>query len=70
MTSTIRSDFNWVYKPYNLKTLVYTSVVPPAPVIVVIIVVVIVVVVVVLIDLSLSSFLLLVMREKIYPLRY
>jgi len=44
----IRSDFNWVYKPYNLKTLVYTSVVPPAPV-----------VVVALIDLSSSSFLLL-----------
>ena len=56
--STIRSDFNWVYKPYNLKTLVYTSVVPPAPVIVV--------VVVTLIDLSLSSFLLPVIREKVY----
>ena len=50
--STIRSDFNWVYKPYNLKTLVYISVVPPAPVVVV-------VVVVALIDLSSSSFLLL-----------
>ena len=40
----------------------YTSVVPPAPVIAVIVVVAIVA----LIDLSLSSFLLLVIREKIY----
>jgi hypothetical protein len=37
-----------VYKPHNLETLVYTSVIPPAPV----------VVVVALIDLSSSSFLL------------
>ena len=51
-----------MYKPYNLKTLVYTSIVPPAPVIAVIVVVAIVA----LIDLSLSSFLLPVMREKIY----
>ena len=52
---------------YNLKTLVYTSAVPPAPVVVVIVVVVVVVVVVVaLINLSSSSFLLPVMREKIY----
>ena len=38
-----------MYKPYNLKTLVYISVVSPAPV---------VVVVIALIDLSSSSFLL------------
>ena len=49
---------------YNLKTLVYTSAVPPAPVVVVIVVVV--VVVVALINLSSFSFLLPVMREKIY----
>ena len=43
------------------------SAVPPAPVVIVIVVVVIVVVIVVaLINLSLSSFLLLVTREKIY----
>ena len=64
MTSIIRSDFNRAYKLYNLKTPVYTSVVPLAPVIVV--VVVVVVVVVALINLSLSSFLLPVMGEKIY----
>ena len=64
MTSIIRSNFNRAYKLYNLKTLVYISVVPPALVIVV--VVVVVVIVVALINLSLSSFLLLVMREKIY----
>ena len=38
-----------MYKPYNLKTLVYISVVPPAPA---------AVVVITLIDLSSSSFLL------------
>ena len=48
-----------MYKLYNLKTLVYISVVSPAPIIVVIVVVVIIVVIIVaLIDLSLSSFLL------------
>ena len=52
MTSTIRSNFNWVYKLHNLKTLVYTNVIPPAFVVVVI-------VVVALINLSLFSFLLL-----------
>ena len=45
-----------MYKLYNLKTIVYTNVVPLAPVVVV---VVVVVVVIALINLSLSSFLLL-----------
>ena len=43
-----------MYKPYNLKTIVYINVIPLAPVVVV----VVIVVVIALINLSLSFFLL------------